>query len=63
MPVAALIVIRPGIEVKAIKGYSLGAYPDPRNAWSDVAVKAVLVHAEVSRRVAEPQKARCREMG
>jgi hypothetical protein len=53
MPVAALIVIRPGIEVKAIEGNSLRTDPDRRQARADVAVEAVFVHAEIPRRVAK----------
>ena len=56
MPVAALIVVRPGIEVKAIESDSLRADPDRWQARADVAVESVFVHAEVAWGVAEAQK-------
>jgi hypothetical protein len=45
MPVAALIVVRPGIEVKTIKSDSLSADGDGRQARAHVAIEAILVHA------------------
>lgn len=57
MPVATLIVVGPGIEVKAIERDSLGSNPDRRQAGTNVAIEAVLVHAEIPRRVPEAQKA------
>jgi hypothetical protein len=56
MPVAALIVVRPGIEVKAIESDSPRADPDRWQARADVAVESVFVHAEVAWGVAEAQK-------
>jgi hypothetical protein len=53
MPVAALIVVRPGIEVKAIESDSLSADPDRWQARADVAVESVFVHAEVAWGVAD----------
>jgi hypothetical protein len=44
-PVAALIVIRPCIEVNAVEGDSLNADAQRENAWAHFAVEAVLVHA------------------
>jgi hypothetical protein len=60
MPVAALIVVRPGIEVKAIEGNSLGADGDRRQARAHVAIEPILVHAEIPRGVAESDEAGCR---
>ena len=45
MPVAALIAVGPGIEVKAIKRDSLSADGDRRQARANVAIEAIFVHA------------------
>ena len=45
MPVAALIVVRPRIEVKAIKRDSLSADGDRRQARAHVAIETIFVHA------------------
>jgi hypothetical protein len=42
MPVAALMVVRPRIEVKAIKSDSLSADGDHRQARAHVAIEAIL---------------------
>jgi hypothetical protein len=47
MPVAALIVVRPGIEVKAIKSDSLCADGDRGEARAHVAIETIFVHAEI----------------
>ena len=44
MPVAALIVVRPGIEVKPIKSDSLCADGDRRQARAHVAIETIFVH-------------------
>jgi len=46
-PVAALIVVRPCIEVNAVEGDSLDANAQGEDARPHFAVEAVLVHAEV----------------
>lgn len=46
-PVAALIVVRPCIEVNAIEGDSLDADAESEDAGAHFAVEAVLVHAEI----------------
>ena len=51
-PVAALIVVRPGIEVNAVKGDSLDADAKGEDAGAYFPVEAVLVHAEVGGGVA-----------
>ena len=51
-PVAALIVIRPCIEVNAVEGDSLNADAQGEDARSHFAVEAVLVHAEIGGGVA-----------
>ena len=58
MPVAALIVVGPGIEVKAVKGDPLRADRDHGEDRANVAVEAIFVHAEIGRRVAQPDEAR-----
>jgi len=58
MPVAALIVVGPGIEVKAVEGDPLRADRDHGEERANVAIEAILVHAEIRRRVAQPDEAR-----
>jgi hypothetical protein len=52
MPVAALIVVGPGIEVKPVKRDSLRADGDLIQEWTNVAIEAIFVHAEIGGRVA-----------
>ena len=56
-PVAALIVVRPCIEVNAIEGDSLDADAQGEDARPHFAVEAVLVHAEVGGGVAHADEA------
>jgi hypothetical protein len=58
MPVAALIVVGPGIEVKTVERDSLRADGDCREAWANVAIEAIFVHAEIRWGVAQPDEAR-----
>src|SRR5277367_4688007 len=58
MPVATLIVVRPRIEVKPIEGDSLRAYRDRGEQWTNVAIEAIFVHAEIRRSVAHTNEAR-----
>jgi hypothetical protein len=58
MPVAALILIRPRVEVKAIEGDSLGADGDGRQARAHVAIETIFVHAQVGGRVAQSDEVR-----
>ena len=51
-PVAALIVVRPRIEVNAVKGDSLDTDAQSKHARAHFPVEAVLVHAEIGGRVA-----------
>jgi hypothetical protein len=53
-----LIVIRPGVQINAIEGDALRADGNRRDVRTHVVVEAVLVHAEVSRRVTQPNEAR-----
>jgi len=56
-PVAALIVVRPGIEVNAVEGDSLDADAHDRHARTHFPVEAVLVHAEIGGGVAHADEA------
>ena len=56
--VATLIVVRPGIEVKTVKGNALGADGHLSEIRAHLGVEPVAVHAEVDRRVPEPENAR-----
>jgi hypothetical protein len=56
-PVAALIVVRPCIEVNAVEGDSLDADAQGEDARAHFAVEAVLVHAEVGGGVAHADEA------
>ena len=58
MPVAALIVVGPGIEVKPVESDSLRTDWDLGKLRTDVAVEAIFVHAEIRRGVAQPDEAR-----
>ena len=56
-PVAALIVVRPCIEVNAVKGDSLNADAKGEDAGAHFPVEAVLVHAEIGGGVAHADEA------
>jgi hypothetical protein len=58
MPVAALIVVGPGIEVKPVEGDSLRADGDHVQERTNVAIEAIFVHAEIRWGVPQPDKAR-----
>jgi hypothetical protein len=61
MSVATLIVVRPAIEVKAVKGNSLRPDRDCRQERTHFAIEAILVHAEIRRGIAQANKARQEE--
>jgi hypothetical protein len=63
MPVAALIVVRPAIQVKAIKGDALSANRNRRELWAHIAIKAILVHAEIGWGIAQADEAGQRDVG
>jgi hypothetical protein len=58
MPVAALIVVGPGIEVKPVKGNPLGADRDHGEERTNLTIEAIFVHAEIRRGIAQPDEAR-----
>jgi hypothetical protein len=53
MPVAALIAVGPGIEVKPVKGDPVRADRNRGKKRTNVAIEAILVHAEIRRGVAQ----------
>ncbi len=56
-PVAALIVVRPRIEVNAVKGEALCSDGNDREGRSHLAIETVLVHAKVGGGVAHADEA------
>jgi hypothetical protein len=58
MPVAALIVVGPGIEVKPVKGNPLRADRNRGYAGTHVTIEAIFVHTEIGRGVAQSDEAR-----
>jgi hypothetical protein len=58
MPVAAPIVVGPGIEVKPVESNSLRTYRNGGEERTNLAIEAILVHAEIGGRVAQPNEAR-----
>jgi hypothetical protein len=58
MPVAALIVVGPGIEVKPVEGDALRADWDRGEERANIAIEAIFVHAEIRWRVAQSDEAR-----
>lgn len=56
-PVAALIVVRPCIEVNAVEGDSLDADAQDQETGTHFSIEAVLVHAEIGGGVAHADKA------
>jgi len=57
-PVAGLILVHPGVQVKAVEGDTLLADGNSGEMRSDFGVETVAVHAEVERDVAEPDESR-----
>ena len=57
-PVAVLILVRPSVEVNAIECDALRADGNHRDVRTHVAIEAVLVHAEVLRRIAQANETR-----
>jgi hypothetical protein len=58
MPVAALIVVGPGIEVKPVKCDALRADWDLGESRTNLSIEAILVHAEIRRGVPHANEAR-----
>ena len=45
------MLVRPRVQVNTVKGNSLHANSNSEDVWSDFAIEAVLVHAQVTRRI------------
>jgi len=58
MPVAALIVVGPGVEVKPVKGDALSANWNHDKQWANLAIEAIFVHAEIRWGVAQTDESR-----
>jgi hypothetical protein len=58
MSVAALIVVGPGVKVKAVKSDPLRPDGDHRKQRTNLAIEAILVHSEIRRGVAQADKTR-----
>jgi hypothetical protein len=58
MPVAALIVVGPGIKVKPVESDPLRTDWDYGEARANVAIEAIFIHAEIGRGVAQSDETR-----
>jgi hypothetical protein len=56
-PVAGLIFVRPGIEFKPIEGDALDPDPYAGELRARLSVEAILVHAEIPRRISKAEQA------
>jgi hypothetical protein len=52
------ILIRPGVQFKAVERHALTTYPDLGDERPHLPVEPVPIHAEVVGRIAQPQKTR-----
>lgn len=52
------MVIHPGVQFKPVEGDPLLADGDLRETGSNIGVETVAVHAEIERRIPQPQQAR-----
>ena len=52
------MLLDPGIEIKAIEGFALDADRNQRQPGPNLFIEAVLVHAEIPRRIPEPEQPR-----
>ena len=50
------MLVDPGIEIKAIEGFALDADRNQRHPGPNLLIEAVLVHAEIPRRIPEPEQ-------
>lgn len=57
------MVVGPCIEVKAVEGNSLRSDRNDGDAGTHLAVEAVFVHAEIGRRIPEPNESGTRNSG
>jgi hypothetical protein len=61
-PVAALIVIRPGIQINPIERDAAMTDGNFRDDLTHFAIEATRIHAEINRRVAQSHEARQHEL-
>ena len=52
------MLLDPGVEIKAIEGFTLDADRNQRHPGPNLFIEAVLVHAEIPRRIPEPEQPR-----
>jgi len=52
------MLLDPGIEIKPIEGFALDADRNQRHPGPNLFIEAVLVHAEIPRRIPEPEQPR-----
>jgi hypothetical protein len=57
-PVAALIILYPGVNFKSVEGNGLRSQRDFRQERPNHCVEFVAVHPEIRRRIAQPDQAR-----
>ena len=50
-PVAGLILVRLGVQIKSVEGNALDADADFGQPRADLGIKPVAIHAEIERRV------------
>jgi hypothetical protein len=50
-PVAGLILIHPGVEIKPVEGNSLFSDADFHQMRADFSVETVLIHSEIERNI------------
>ncbi len=55
---ASLVLVRPCIEIKTVKGDALSSDRNDNHVGADFPVEAILVHAEIGRCVPESNKSR-----
>jgi hypothetical protein len=55
-PVAGLILIHPGIEIKSVEGYPLFPDADLGDVRTDLGAEAVLVHPEIEGGIPQSDK-------
>ncbi len=52
------MLVHPGIEIKAIEGFALDPDRNQRHPGPNLSIEPVLVHAEIARRIPEPEQPR-----
>ena len=57
-PVAGFILLHPGVQFKAVERDALSTNRDFGDVRPDFDIESIAVHAEVARRIAEPEQPR-----